>query len=300
MKRKNLFYLVSSGVLTVAIAVGLYCFFVTGIYFYRIPVTFGKAGTPYVNATIRGKDYQFLVDLGSKFELTMRQAFLDQVTEKQSHGVVEWKDLQGGKYEAPAYLLSQITLGGLQLNEVVVSQEDDDFLLKTTVWDGENKGKGIVDREQGSIGRALLIKHNLLLDFGNSCMIITNDLDELKHSGYNLSEFIKIPFDIGRMGPILLVDTDLGLKKFSIDTGATLNFIRTSELQDVACMPGNFGICYFKTLRFSIGERDLGEVLLHSYALTNELEEIDGFLGMSFLENHVVYFDFSKKVVYIK
>jgi len=298
MKSKWLIYTTIVGFLGVSIIGALWGFGIKS-YHIQIPVKFGSASTPYADVEIEGKKYLLEFDLGSKFQLSLRKSFLEKIIKKEPHGIGEWKDINGNKYEAPSYLIPEMRIGDLILANVVVQEDDDDFIFNATMWDGENKGRDIVDKEQGVIGRPLLEKVNLLLDFGHSTIFASNDKNKLKKAGYCLDHMTKVPFELGRMGIILQVDTDIGIKRLSIDTGSSLNLIRSSLLKDHECQKGQYNIPFFITSKFIIGGEDFGSMCLHLHKITPELNELDGFLGAPFLESHVLYIDFPHKVVYI-
>lgn len=51
---------------------------------------------------------------------------------------------------------------------------------------------------------------------------------------------------------------------------------------------------------FSIGGTNFGSKPLYFIDITEELDEIDGFLGMDFIKDHVIYIDFDHHILYIK
>jgi hypothetical protein len=255
----------------------------------RIPITFDSAGTPVAIVEIQGEEFFLDVTLGSKLQLELSKSILNTL-EKEPYGKLERKDLKGVPYEEAGYLISEIKIGDRSFSNMIVGELSDD----TTESDEE-----ILNRKFGTIGRALLEKMNLLLDFRNSVMIGCNDTNDVEQAGYRLESMTMIPFESGRDGNILTVHTDLGKLRLAIATGCTVSLIRSSLLQDNELEESEYGLPCFTSSQFMIGNKDFGELNLYLYDITPEFDEIDGVLGMNFLKRHVVYIDFQNNVLYV-
>lgn len=294
MKSKIIFRL--SVTLALAILMtGTYWYYFTPKYYYvRLPVTFSNANIPLMEMEIAGNTYSVEVDLGSKFPLALSKDLLGNL-EKKPTGTATWRDAKGNSYESPSYSISKINLGSFVLTNVAVKEEREDFINSTTVWREKTTP---AYSKAGSIGRPLLEKTNLLLDFPHSAIIATNSTSHLKNDGFNIEGMLKVPFEMGRTGMILHIETDIGTVKFSIDTGSSATVIRSDLLKNHDCKTDWRGLPFFTTSSFKIGGKEYGSLDLYPYELTPELNELDGFLGMDFLQNHVVYIDYPNKVVY--
>jgi len=157
--------------------------------------------------------------------------------------------------------------------------------------------EALINKRLGSIDTS--DKKNLLLDFGHSRIFVSNDMNKLKHAGYPVSSWEKIPFEVIPVGIVLHINTDLGLKRFAIDTRSTLNLIRPSYLKDKKRRKDKAGLPYFTSFTFMVGKKDFGRTKLHLYDTAQEPEEIDGLLGEPFLKKHAIYLDFEKQLVYV-
>lgn len=267
-------------------------------YHVPIPTRLSVGNIPLLEVDIQNAKYSLKMDLGSKFQLTLSKRVLNQLNKKNA-GTLLSRDMHGNSYETPAYLISQIKVGDFCRRDVLVNEESDDFVLNTTFWMDTNKSKDPFEDQIGTIGRGLLEKRNLLLDFYNSIVFISNDINRFNESGYHLKDLTKCSFEIGRTGIILTIITDIGATRFSLDTGSTISFIRSSFVKNSSGENNKYGIPFITSSIFEIAGKDFGNMNLYLQNITPELSEIDGILGMDFLKNHVVYIDYKDKVLYI-
>ncbi len=269
-------------------------------YHVSIPVTRSKGNTPLALVDIQGKTYSLLFDLGSDQQLRLSKNILKNL-EKSDFGTRRAEDGLGNLYDNPAYLLAHVNIGGLNVYNVVAGEISESWTVNTTFYSKSNNREELIKDERGGIGRDLLYGKNVLLDAKNDLIFISNDCDKLKAIGYDLSSLKKVPVEQGQMGAIFSVDTDIGVTRFSIDTGSTLTLVRTSFVQniDIDKLDRHKNLPVFKNSKFEIGERDFGNIDLHFLNITPTIDDIDGLLGMDFLENHIVYIDNENSAVYI-
>jgi hypothetical protein len=267
-------------------------------YYIPIPTKLSIGNIPLIEVDIQDTKYSLKMDLGSKFQLSLSKCILNQLNKKNA-GMLLSRDMLGNAYETPAYLIPKIKIGDFSYVDILANEESDDFVLNTIFWMDTNKSKDPFEDQTGTIGRGLLEKRNLLLDFYNSIVFISNDIKRLKKAGYHLEDFKKCFFDIGRTGLILTINTDMGEIRFSLDTGSTVSFIRPSFAPNFTSERKKYGLLFITTSIFEIAGKDFGNMNLYLQNITPELNEIDGILGMDFLKNHIVYIDYKDKVVYI-
>jgi hypothetical protein len=260
-----------------------------------IPITVTPFGCPALSTKIEGKTYLLGFDLGSKFSLSLSKSILDSMNEKGICGEAHWQDAKGNFYASPSYRIPSVKIGDLVLTDVVARQENDFYKFNTTLWDD-----GVKEQHHGSLGRPLLEKTNLLLDFQHSIMIASNDRQQLQKMGYNLKNMTRVPFQKGENGIIVIrSETDAGTLKLCLDTGSTITLIRASRLSDQKCTIEERGFSVCSTKRFLIGNKDFGAKNLFLYDLSPEFLEIDGVLGMDFLKNHIIYIDYKNEMIYL-
>lgn len=291
MMRKKYYFLLIVSVLGIAFTFGVYRH--SQSQFETMPINFTAGRSPLLKATIQNNEYDLKLDLGSKYTLSLDKESLKGLN-KKSVGKSHWRDAKGNFYESPAYQIENIHLGGIFFKNVHVSQEDTDFVANTTLWDSNPRPD-----QFGVLGRPILEKTNLLLDSPHSKIIATNNKHMLKDAGYNLDQMAKVPINVDKKGMIVNVETDVGILRFVLDTGSTLTLVRSSSLRDRECSQDNRGFTLYESSKFIMGKNDFGNKKLYLYEITPDLKEVDGILGMDFFENHVIYFDYVHKCVYI-
>jgi hypothetical protein len=266
----------------------------------RVPITFSASKTPLVMTKIEDATYFLQVDLGSKFPLTLSQEILESI-QKKPHGTAIWRDLKGNCYESFAYFISKIKFNQFEINNLFVSQENETFHQNATLWNSSIKDEPFHNEYVGSIGFSLLEKANLLLDFPHLIMLICKDTNKfkLKTEGFDIEKMIKVPFKISRTGITLEATCDIGDLKLSIDTGSTISLVRTARLIGQKCNKKKHEFDIFTSSKFIINKNDFGEIDFYLFELTPNFDEIDGILGMDFLNKHIIYIDYKNKFVYI-
>ena len=246
-------------------------------YFERIPITFVSRGHPTVDVSIDGNVYPLEVDLGCSFPFFLNQKILQNV-HKTSYGTAKWIDFRGHRYESPAYEIPEIKIGNLIFSDQIVKQNREDFHINVRLEGPAVQPLG------GVVGRPILEKYNLFLDFPHSAMYASSDTQTLQEAGLLSYNLLAVPFATQANGVIFSVETDAGVYRFMLDTGGTWTAIRAPH-QDYTkkfCMMGyDFGGCFIKAID-----------------LTPEFG-CDGFLGMDFLLEYPCFIDYSNKVVFI-
>lgn len=264
--------------------------------FVPIPITFTPAGTPVFTVTIEEKEYAVVLDLGSKFLLSLDPLVVSALTKKQQQGSAEWRDAKGNFYASASYLIPQIKLGTLGLKNLIAKEEDARCNENGVLW---GSAQTRASSTLGKIGRPLLEKTNLLLDFPHAMIFICNTLKTLQEKGYKPEEMTKVPFEAGPKGMILIAETDAGPLRLVLDTGSSLTLIRTSRLKGQKVDAESQKVPFCTTSTFLLGNRDFGSKELFLFDITDELQEIDGVLGMDFLEKYPIYIDYKNHHLYI-
>lgn len=292
---KRVFYVLTAGCMVVGALCILLRFFSVEPSVVGIPITFSRSDTPVVTVEIEGKLYSLEVDLGSKFQISLNKTVLESIIDKKVNGVAKWRDTKGRFFESPSFLISHMSMGDLALKDLVVKQEDDVYIANGALWSELETPY----QKSGAIGRPLLEKTNLLLDFPGCKIFPCNNGKQVETAGFFLNQMVQVPFESGPKGIILQIESDVGLLRLALDTGTTINIVRASRLEDRECKKNAHGFPVFTSSKFSMGGNDFGTTSLILYDLSPELKEIDGLLGMSFLKNHTLYIDYQKKILYI-
>lgn len=266
-------------------------------YYQEIPVKFGISDVPIVEMEIDGTTYPIGICLASKFPMSFPSSILKNIN-KNPQGKVQWKTAIGTSFESPSYGIPNIKIGNLVWTGAIAIEGNEESFEDVILWERPDTAM-THNKYVGTLGRPFFEKYNVLFDFRHARMIISNDIKKMKKEGFDLEKMVKTPLKEGR-GFIVSATTDLGIKNFGISTDSTINVIRASLLQDKECEKEQRGLDTYTTSKFLIGDNDLGEMTLYSIAIPPELHEMEGALGMSFLANHVVYFDCQNKIVYIE
>lgn len=258
-----------------------------------VPLTFGKTGCPITLVSINKNNYPLQLDIGARSFLALDCNILSYL-KKKAYGSTEFQDLKGNFYHAPRYLLDKIHIGEMLFNEVLTDEQNNSFFLNTSL-----NGKPSGDKPLGVIGRSLLKRINLFLDFPHSQLILTNSTKQLKKNGYLIEGMTGVPFRVDRTGLVLSIETDLGEKKFMLDTGSTLTLLRSSLLNQQTLTEKEGGMLAFSSSKFQMGGKDFGCQDLYRFDLADEFTEIDGALGMDFMRVHKLYIDYPNRMVYV-
>jgi hypothetical protein len=124
------------------------------------------------------------------------------------------------------------------------------------------------------------------------------ECEKFKEEGYCIEKMTKVPLIMNAYGLVISAQTDLGQKKFLLDTGFTTNVIRSSLL-DRQLFQDEKPEEMFVTSKFLIGERDFGKQEFCPLDIAEAFDDLDGFLGMPFFQNHAVLLGFQNHLAYI-
>ncbi|MES2122556.1 MAG: hypothetical protein V4492_07255 [Chlamydiota bacterium] len=234
----------------------------------RVFVSLDSGNIPFTEVEIQGHSYPLKLNLGSEFPLCLSKTILEQLKKKDAGKV---RVATGS--EVRSYRLKEVTIGKLTFKDVLAVEAMD-------------------ESEVGVIGRPLLIKHNLLLDFRKSTLIMCNRFKDIERVGYGREDWVQVPLTLGPGGVVLSIETDLGTTRFSLGTTTGKTLIKSLSTQ---VEPP-----YLTTRTFRIGNDEFGSPKLYPYPITVDTSsEVDGILGMDFLYRHLVYIDFENQCVYI-
>ncbi len=266
--------------------------------YVQIPLTFLQISSslPYVEAEVEGERCLLLLDLGSDSEIGLRKEIITSLKNKVSSGMVTWANVNGHEHASPKYQIPAIKIGKAVIENASVKEMDMQSEVKEIIlWDSKNKVENeILAHRGGLIGRRLLCQQNLLFDFAHSVFFFVRDIQSLRKKGYFLESYLEVPFELNRLGIVFQIGTEMGMKKFALDSGASVSLVRPSSVL------GEFlGARKIKLAKFCMGERSFGPIDLDLYEFVYPPKEIDGILGADFLKKHIVYFDFQNKIAYI-
>jgi len=242
---------------------------------------------PYLDVTIEGISYPFLLDLGSSIELSARKPIVEKIQKKRRLGKTSWMGIKGNVYHSSLYELKTLKMGTSTFKNVRLGMNVDGFILKDMkLHNLIETDQEILHQHPGSIGWPILEKTNLLLDWFNEKAYAVKEIGELKTNGYHIDQWHKIPFELAH-GIIIEVATDFGIKRLILDTGATYTMVHSSKSNT------------YHSQKFILGGVDFGRTRIDMIKMPDAFRDIDGILGMNFLKQHIVYIDYKNKWLYL-
>ena len=299
--RKNLFFL--------CVVVGV---FVTAVWCgwgnpkpgSSLPVFWSYNNIPIIEVSIDGGKQ--LVELCScnKNLLFINERGYEQLKDTTQVGSVPWHDKLGNLHESPSYLVKSIVVGPITFSDFVVgcfrAQDDENY---TTVWRGPNYNVEKYPTTSGELGWPFFAETSLLLDLGHDKIIIAKE-DELRTKyGVFLDKMRKFALESDDRRFILKADSSIGPLRLEINTGATLNMIRPSLIQPEsateALVQKDFRGLRYLTMDLAIDTTTFERQRMYVIEVDDAVMSTDGFLGVDFLEDHLVYLDYPNKAAYI-
>jgi hypothetical protein len=124
---------------------------------------------------------------------------------KTHYGTASWGDYKGNTYTSPAYTIPLIKVSNLTFSDVIVNQNSQEFYANVNSQILPYHGIGVM-------GRPILEKYNLFLDFPHSAIYAANDYHRLQKAGLLSKHILKVPFILHPDGILLSVKTDAGEK----------------------------------------------------------------------------------------
>ena len=292
--KKYKFWIIFFVIFAVASSIsGYYFFFRT--YYSVLDLSYSFSKCPVVIVEIEDKKYPFKVDTGSKFAFTMPESLLKSLKYKKKGEKVRWRDFKGNRYESYLFCIPKVTLGTISLKNFSTKLDDSNFYKNTGIC-LSTKPKTI---NYGRIGWPVFLHKKVLFDFRKDKVFITNDMQRLKEEGYNLDQFAKGILIESQGIYTIEVDTDIGKKRFILDTGATCTIIKDNLAENKTCEVKAIGLKAFSSAKFSIFDKDFGPKDIFPLNIAPTLKS-DGVLGMDFLKDHVIYIDYANELLYMQ
>jgi len=281
-------------VLLCSLSLGWWCWFSwTSPSFISIPASVdGGRSVPCVDVEIGEKSYRVELDLGAEFSTLYEQDLCE--IDKRPCGSYSSFDVHGNKYKRAMYEVLGAKIHELKIPRMTILEESADFAKNTSF--GENSKKAAYC---GRIGREIFDGRNFLLDFASSKVIFCGSFNDLARDRYNLKNFIKVPFQMNRVGICLRVETDLGEQILLLDTGSSHCLLRPPKEKEQLVIEASCPLPIWRSQKFSLGGCEFGPMGIMLLELTPLMNEIDGILGMDFLKEHAIYIDKKKSVAYI-
>lgn len=262
----------------------------------RIPIQF-VGHDALIEIEIGEKKYPVQLDLGASCQFAFFNEIINNISEKKIVEPDIFTDIKGNQYKENGYSIPLIKSRNLTCTNAIVYEEPKDFAMKGAILWGENKKESEVPYI-GRVGRGCFLSNNLFLDFPNSMLFVTSNIDQLKIDHWQVGELFEVPFEISKWGITLSIETDIGMKRFILDTGSNVTLLKSSILKDHLGKEVTPGRKAFTTQKFVIGAHDFGPLDLSAFEFSSSIDA-DGFLGIDFLQNYAIYFNFKNNKAFI-
>jgi hypothetical protein len=247
------------------------------------------SGQRFAEIKISGKKFLGLIDTGSAFSM-IRKDILDKIVDKEYVSESEYISINGNKYLTPDFRLPEVAIGHYSL-QTIFKEEDENFWTKGSMIGSYSFIQSYKTYlmyqfyREAVIGVDLFRKFACVFDFPHSSIFLAKHITDLIE---DQNDYFIVPFVMGKAGVTIAFETDLGIKKFLLDSAATLSLIRVSSEEThlkskLSISDTNFGPWEFTIMNFS-----------------SELDDIEGILGIDFFQRNIIGFDFETKTAYIQ
>ena len=269
-----------------------------------LPVVWGTFGIPIIEISIDGEKQFVKLRSCDKFLLSINELGYEHLRDTTQVGSISRGDLFGNSYESPSYRVKNISIGPKGFSDIVVgciySQDDE---KSTFVWNGPNHSVENYPKTSGELGRPFFAETSLLLDLGHDRIIIAGEKELRTKYGILLDTMKKFTLDSDGQRCLLKADSSIGPLRLEINTGATMNLIRTSLLQRdsaiAALVQKDYRGLQYLNMDLAIDAMTFDRQRMYLIEFDCGTESLDGCLGVDFLEDHLVYLDYPNKAVYV-
>lgn len=268
----------------------------------KIPLEYDEINhESYVKAKIEDGEYYLLLDWGLPGAWMLQSRILEKIKHKHIEGTFTFRDLKGNVYSSSAIRLPLIKIAGKEFENALGIEEQKKFIEEgCVIWTSNEVNEATFVRA-GSVGRDLFKNWNLIFDLSNDTLYLTMEesADYKKRNHHNTKAFSEVPFVNSRTGTVISVETDLGIRRFLLDTGATHSFLRNSDVKKEEQEEFKPGRWRYATKKFVCGNLDFGKTDFVLYELTSIDDDIDGILGVDFFYKYCVFLDFQNNIAVI-
>ncbi len=247
----------------------------------------------FIHFQIDGEQYLGLIDTGCAFSM-LRKDVLNEIQNKTYVSESEYTSVRGKSYITSNYKISEVKIGDF-LAETIFKEEDENFWTDGSAIDDFSFIHSLkiylmyqIFRE-AVIGIDLFQKFACLFDFPHSSIFLADHISDI----IDENMFSTVPFDLGKAGVIVKFETDLGVKRFLLDSAATRSIIRLTD-DEKKHKQG-----YFVT-KLTLSDINFWNWEFGVFDISNEFDDMDGILGIDFFKMNIIGLDFANKLAYIQ
>lgn len=258
-------------------------------YFCSIPLArFSPSNLPCILVKTEGRTILVLLDSGFRGILSFSDNLLETIQEKTFLYKRTIWGFGGKKYTNNVYQIPYVKMGEIVFSEPSVEGESEEFRKNSCI---RRPAKGYSFAEGGKVGWEMFTSVNLFLDLANEKIAICDSLETLEDEGYSVDSFVSVPLWTERGFVEFEVETSRGPLRCVLDSGCTWNVLRSDNLvYDPADRIDD------PVLR--IGGKDFQPQGFCSLPIQLPIA-VEAILGMEFLEDHVVFIEFTAGKIHI-
>lgn len=270
-----------------------------------IPLNFIR-GMPIADVKLNGEDVELLIDTGTAKAYTMvYSGILKKISAQYIETVPNQylMNFRRQRYLYKKYNIQKFSIGQYDLTNIESIEYPGALFFSTN----QNSKLLTSALNNGTVGIELLKHYSIIFDYPHSRMIISTSnqypLD------YDVSSWKKFPFEYNQSGHVI-TQAKINNKLFRVtwDTGASLSITSPAMAAQIGtpenCASSdnttldNSHCMLIKTPDFIFGEQNYGSQMF--YVTQVVMDNFDISIGSSFFQNHIVFFDFTKKVMAIE
>lgn len=233
----------------------------------HIPFTVDQTGLPTFEAKIDGKPVSLFLDFGGYKNLSLKQHVLENLEVTYKNETEHFTSSTGVLSTVKTFTAHNFQAGTVRLSTI----------------DGASLPDGLYRFPQdGYLGFGFLKAFLVVFDYAHGeARLYPSNNPKLMQSECGTNVF---PVEVAKGVAEVDVETELGKRVFSFDTGSNQNVARPGK-NPVLGAPGTL----FKYQKFKLGNHDLGaeSFLIIPYAAP----DVDGVLGRNFFSKHIVCID---------
>lgn len=277
-----------------------------GLYYFQLakPQNIGKISLYPIDkayslrASIGDSQGFLMLDTGATDHIDLSPAAIEKIGVSEPIGTFTWYDVNNNKYVSDVFQSkSDIHFDKFVVHKPTVKLEQEDFLNKGSSIKGPpnpTRARNTHLSNMGSINATTLRAGKYwLLDLKEPSLWFIKDLSKaFSRNEISREDFIEVDLLKNFEHLVVSVQTDFGVKKFAIDTGA--------EVSSLSPTGANTKVEFINSESFVMSGYDFGSQSMLTFSIFGEnFDAFDGFIGLDFLEKHRIIFDFEKNKAYI-
>jgi hypothetical protein len=244
---------------------------------------------------IEDQNFSVDLDLGNSGNLTLSSEKIHRLKSKSFKRSGKVHGIRGKEYPCQSYEVPEIKIGEAELLAIVLDEENAELLRDSLLLENPNI---VPDHGEGCIGWPTFYHSNLLIDVSRMEIAFCSSLDNFQNHGYDPNAFIAVPITLDRNMIEFDLQTEKGVLRCALDSGSTRNLIHeplTEGLSIEERIKDSASHTHYTAAH--IGAYEIGPIDFIPMPLLFP-HPYQAMLGMEFIHKHVIFIDFSKKLIY--